>query len=249
VVDRPELPAIQITDVRTEVRPVLHTAEERHSILDRIGRDLANGQTLAASCRQAGIGNKTYRRWYRQQPTLAPADLDVGTSCKLTDEAYSELPTIKMLPRASAKLLRSHDRDKLYLEVWSKPLCQLAKQYGVWQVTLWRICRKLHIPLPARGHWRRSESGLPVQSRPPLPEIQIIDEHKDWKSNAYSLSETALKSQSISDAVSGGKTLEEACRTNGIAVTTYRRWCKHLSGIENQEPARLLQNQDAPRSL
>jgi hypothetical protein len=150
----------------------------------------------------------------------------------------------------SAKLLLIHDREKLYSEVWSKPLSQLARQYGVWEVTLWRRCRKLHVPLPVQGYWRRLENGLPVQRRPPFPGIQIIDEQKkDWKSNVCSLSEIAVKSQRISDAVSGGETLKEACRMNGIAATTHRRWRKRLSGIDTEETAPLPQNQCVPQSL
>ena len=250
VVDRPELTPIQITDVRAQRRPIhTDTAEERNSVLTQIAREIATGQTLAAACRQAGISEKKYRRWYRQQPMLPPVDVATIAVWGPMHQACSESARTESMPRVSAKLLCTHDREKLYGEVWSMPMLVLAKQYGVSNVTLWGRCRKLYLPLPVPGHWRRLESGLLVQSRPPLPEIQIIDEQKEWKSNVYSLSEIALKSQCISDAVSGGKTLEEACRITRIAMTTYRRWRKRRSGIENQAPARLLQSQDAPQSL
>jgi len=230
VVDRLELPPIQITDVRAQRRPIhTYTAQERNSVLTQIVREIAIGQTLAAACRQTGIPIKTYRRWYRQQPLLPRVDVSTVAMWGPTDQACSESPTAESMPRVSAELLCTHDREKLYDEVWSMPMFVLAKQYGLSDETLGRRCRKLHLPLPAPGHWRRLESGSPVQSRPPLPEIQIIGEQKEWKSNVYSVSEIALKSQCISVAVSGGKTLEEACRITGIAMTTYRRWRKRLA--------------------
>jgi hypothetical protein len=133
-------------------------------------------------------------------------------------------------PRVSATLLRVHDREKLYGEVWRTSLSELAKQYGVSDVTMWRRCRALHIPLPLQGHWQRMKSGLPVQQRPLLPEIQTSDESKkEWKSTVYSFPEIAQIVQRVSEAVSSGKTLEDACRITGIAITTYRRWRKRVS--------------------
>lgn len=142
-------------------------------------------------------------------------------------------------PSISANLNRVHDREKLYEEVWSMPISRFADKYGVSAVTVRRRCRQLHVPVPALGHWRRLETGLPVQQRPPLPNIQIIDEEKkEWMSNVYSSEEIIQISQRISDAVVTGKTLKDACREAGIAITTYRRWRKRLAqSADAKEPA------------
>ena len=133
------------------------------------------------------------------------------------------------LPRVSAKLLRIHDRKELYERVWSTSMSEIAKEDGVSIATISRRCKQLHVPVPTGGHWRRLETGLPVQRRPPLPMIQIVDEEKgEWKSNVYSSEEIIRISQCISDAVLAGNTLEDACRQQGIAITTYRRWRKRL---------------------
>jgi hypothetical protein len=145
------------------------------------------------------------------------------------DQASSESTTTKSLPKVSAKLLRKYDRKKLHVEVWSMPLPDVAKQNGVSAATIWWRCRKLHIPSPAPGHFQRLASGLPVQQRPPLPEIEIIDEsNKEWKSNMYSSADIAQIAKRVSEARLGGKTLEEACRLGGVAATTFRRWRRHL---------------------
>jgi hypothetical protein len=44
-------------------------------------------------------------------------------------------------------------RDQLYDEIWSVPILQLAKQYGLSDVGLAKICTKMKIPRPEfTGH-------------------------------------------------------------------------------------------------
>jgi hypothetical protein len=60
------------------------------------------------------------------------------------------------------------DRTQLYEAIWEKPAVQLAKEYGISDVALAKICKKLEIPKPGLGYWRRKEMGFKV-TRPPLP--------------------------------------------------------------------------------
>jgi hypothetical protein len=62
-------------------------------------------------------------------------------------------------------------RSELYEKVWSTPMRTLAKEFGISDVGLAKICRKHHVPLPGIGHWRRIETGH-VPKRTPLPPIQ-----------------------------------------------------------------------------
>lgn len=41
-----------------------------------------------------------------------------------------------------------YNRDKLYEEVWAKPVTKVAIQYGVSDVAIHKICKSLNIPLP-----------------------------------------------------------------------------------------------------
>jgi hypothetical protein len=59
-------------------------------------------------------------------------------------------------------------RDELYLEVWTKPLTELGKKYGLSDNGLRKICRAMNIPLPVAGHWAKVAAGHDVK-RPPLP--------------------------------------------------------------------------------
>jgi len=65
------------------------------------------------------------------------------------------------------------DREKLYNEIWEKPAVQLAKEYGVSDVAVAKICRKLKIPKPGVGYWRRKERGFKV-ARAPLPAMKDV---------------------------------------------------------------------------
>ena len=61
-------------------------------------------------------------------------------------------------------------REQLYDEVWSAPMATLARKHGLSDVGLAKICRKLDIPVPWRGFWRKKEVGQSVK-RPPLPKL------------------------------------------------------------------------------
>lgn len=54
-------------------------------------------------------------------------------------------------------------RQALYDQVWSTPMTRLAKEYGISDVALAKICKKLNVPYPRRGYWRRKETGKTVK--------------------------------------------------------------------------------------
>jgi hypothetical protein len=57
------------------------------------------------------------------------------------------------------------ERQKLYEQVWAKPMTALATEYGLSDVGLRKICKRLSIPLPPQGYHLRTYKG----QRPPLP--------------------------------------------------------------------------------
>ncbi len=62
-------------------------------------------------------------------------------------------------------------RDELYSQVWSAPMTQVAKKYGVSSSYLARVCTQLNVPRPERGHWAKLAAGHTV-SVPSLPEAK-----------------------------------------------------------------------------
>lgn len=59
-------------------------------------------------------------------------------------------------------------REDLYELVWSKPMLELAKDFGISDVALAKRCRRLGIPVPGRGYWARIDAGQKPY-RPELP--------------------------------------------------------------------------------
>jgi hypothetical protein len=59
-------------------------------------------------------------------------------------------------------------RQALYEQVWSTPMTKLAEKYRISDVGFAKICKKLKVPYPGRGYWRKKETGKAVK-QPPLP--------------------------------------------------------------------------------
>src|SRR5687767_13288062 len=59
-------------------------------------------------------------------------------------------------------------REALYIRIWETPTVKLAKELGMSDVALGKICRKLEIPKPPLGYWRKIETGHKKEI-PPLP--------------------------------------------------------------------------------
>lgn len=58
-------------------------------------------------------------------------------------------------------------REDLYQKVWTTPATKLASEFGISDVALGKICRRMDIPKPAPGYWRKIETGHHPQI-PPL---------------------------------------------------------------------------------
>ena len=61
-----------------------------------------------------------------------------------------------------------YNREKLYKEVWTKPVVKVAEQYGVSDVAIHKICKKLNVPTPPLGYWAKVNAGAKVP-KTPLP--------------------------------------------------------------------------------
>lgn len=62
----------------------------------------------------------------------------------------------------------NYNREKLYEEVWAKPVVDVAVQYGVSDVAIHKVCKSLNVPVPPRGYWARLRAGEKLKN-PPLP--------------------------------------------------------------------------------
>jgi len=60
-------------------------------------------------------------------------------------------------------------RQELYDQVWSQPTLKVAREYGLSDVGLAKLCKRNSIPKPPRGYWARKEAGQTVEQTP-LPD-------------------------------------------------------------------------------
>lgn len=58
-------------------------------------------------------------------------------------------------------------RARLFASIWETPITRLAKEYGISDVGLAKICRRMEIPRPPRGYWQQLEAGR-APARPHL---------------------------------------------------------------------------------
>lgn len=65
-------------------------------------------------------------------------------------------------------------REELYEKVWARPVRELAKEHGISDVALAKICQKLEIPRPGRGYWARKAAGKSVKQDPLPPASQGV---------------------------------------------------------------------------
>ena len=74
-----------------------------------------------------------------------------------------------------------YNRYKLYEQVWSKPVTHVAKEYGLSDNGLRKICKKLKVPMPGVGYWHRKKHGYKVKKTPlpwfKGPEELVVERH------------------------------------------------------------------------
>ena len=65
-------------------------------------------------------------------------------------------------------------RDQLFELVWSKPVVKIAKEFGISDVAVGKICKKLNIPKPGLGYWAKKQHGKKTRQTP-LPGVKVGD--------------------------------------------------------------------------
>jgi len=61
-------------------------------------------------------------------------------------------------------------REELYALVWEKPMSKLSSEYGISDVGLAKICKRMEIPRPPRGYWAKLDAGR----APPKPKLKKL---------------------------------------------------------------------------
>lgn len=131
-------------------------------------------------------------------------------------------------------------REDLYKLVWQTPMSQLAKQYGLSDRGLAKICDRMQIPVPGRGYWAKLYSGAKPHSKPlrkagkDCQEVVRVHQRKELPENDTDKKKDLLELQQVFAGLSAitphklveatKKRLENAKPDdNGILVTQAKR--------------------------
>ena len=72
-------------------------------------------------------------------------------------------------------------RKQLYDKVWSTPMTAIAKEYGLSDVGMAKLCKRHEIPRPPRGYWAQVQHG----QKPPKEELPNPDQDVTIEIHAY----------------------------------------------------------------
>lgn len=70
--------------------------------------------------------------------------------------------------------LTTMTREQLYEAVWTTPVVQLAKRFGLSDVGLAKVCIRHQVPRPGLGYWAKKQHG----KEEPRPELLALDDPK-----------------------------------------------------------------------
>lgn len=59
----------------------------------------------------------------------------------------------------------SHTREQIHAAVWAEPMRDACKRFGVSDVALAKICRRLNVPRPQQGYWVRLMMGTAPEKK------------------------------------------------------------------------------------
>ena len=144
-------------------------AESNPEKLTRIRRSLVNVgddelKAILSRLRRPEIcAPETYQELIRT-PRMQARVLALGLVKKPVDERERREDEL-------ARLMKRYDRAALYEQVWLKPVRDVAKSYGISDVRLGKVCRKLRVPVPPRGYWARVRSGYRAR-KPAMPKLK-----------------------------------------------------------------------------
>lgn len=125
-------------------------------------------------------------------------------------------------------------RSELFRRVWARPLSLVAAELGLTGNGLSKICDRLLVPYPPRGHWARAQAGRagPPPALPATPEgaeetIVISGEPARSRRRRTRVSPEARREQLMQAAA-------EIIETEGLAAVTMKSVARRVGVSEAQ---------------
>jgi hypothetical protein len=153
--------------VRWEESDPGELARMRRSLV-KVGDDVLK-RIVARLERPEVCAPETYHELVRT-PRMQERLRAVGLVKKPATEREKQRRERERRAEETARLMCQYDSGALYERVWSRPVRDVAKGYGISGVRLGKVCRALSIPVPPRGYWARVLNGQSVR-KPPLSQL------------------------------------------------------------------------------
>jgi len=129
-------------------------------------------------------------------------------------------------------------RDELYNKVWSTPMIILAKDYGISDVALRKICKKLLVPVPKIGYWQKKRSGAKVDQAPlpTLPKDHRFTSHTIFKHTHRETPKDNHQDSEIGTLIEHEKSQEHVIRVPGSLISPHPFVRKTEQSLKNAKP-------------
>lgn len=129
---------------------------------------------------------------------------------------------------------RELSREEIFALVWEKPGLEVAKELGISDVAVGKLCARLQVPKPPRGYWARVQSGQTLR-RPPLGAFreEIERRRKEAVRSRAAESLSKLQQQLYRTAVS-------ELREKGIDISTAVLRGERLPELDPDRAAQIL---------
>lgn len=129
---------------------------------------------------------------------------------------------------------RELSREELFALVWERPTSEIAKDLGISDVAVGKLCEKLQVPKPPRGYWARVEAG----QTPRRPALKAFREELEAKRKSELRARTTehfteLQSKFLNAAL-------EELRKRGIDHQVDTSRLKHISSLDQDVAAQVL---------
>jgi hypothetical protein len=129
---------------------------------------------------------------------------------------------------------RDLSREELFALVWERPTREIAKELGISDVAVGKLCEKLQVPKPPRGYWARVEAG----QTPRRPALKAFREELEARRKSALQARTAghfteLQSKFLNAAL-------EELRKRGVDCPVDTTRIKHISNLDQDVAAQAL---------
>src|SRR5262249_8017939 len=129
-------------------------------------RDYELKRILSRLARADICARETYHELLRT-PKMQQRLLALGLMKKPVTEQGKREAARKRSADEVKRLMTRYDREMLYEQVWSRPVQEVAKAYGISGMRLGKVCRRRSIPVPERVIGRVCGAAMRLGSTKP----------------------------------------------------------------------------------